>query len=66
MFSNNYRLILDEPDSQVYSNDEFSDNIPGTENIRIYFQKDIGEALNKLSSVNGWDNVHSCYFEVSR
>ena len=65
MFSKNYRLILDDSDSQAYSNEGFSDNVPDTENSRIYFQMNIDEAISKLNSVIGWDNIYSCHLKYA-
>ena len=65
LFSETYRLILDDSYSQAYNSDGFSDNVPDTENSRIYFQNNIDEAISKLNSVIGWDNVHFCHLKYA-
>ena len=65
LFSSIYKLILDDPESQVSSNDQFSKNVSDTENSRIFFQKNIDEAINKLNFVIGLDNVHSCHLKYA-
>ena len=65
MFSENYRLILDDSDSQVFNSDGFSDNFPDTENSRIYFQDNIDETISKMNSLIGWDNKHFCHLKYA-
>ena len=63
LFSEKHRLVLDDSVSQAYNSDWFTDSVPDPEISRIYFQYNIDEAINKLNSVIGWDNVHSCHLK---
>ena len=59
LFSEKYRLLLEDSDSQAFNSDGYPDSISDPENCRIYFQSNLDETISKSNSVVGWDNAHS-------